>query len=501
MTKRNIFVSIISVSGIVLIAKMFGFIKQIVSANAFGATIQTDLISISEGLISNLDYLLVQALSTAYIPTYLAVKKDSAEDEKGFVSDSIKIFLLITICVSGIVFFASPVISKLLAPTYSTEISHQLASYIRVLSPVFILVTEMALFNSLLKANESFIPGELIGFNQSVICILLVFLFGDFFGADTLIIAFISYALFNLIFLMIYSRKYWSIRKGNPLSNIAVRNLLCMMGPLLLGYSLVFVNQQVDKIIVSGLGEGIVTAMSYAAVLSNFITTFVSSLCAILFTYITQHIVTGKDQDAAKLTMSSICQLVTILIPISILTIMNAKDIVSIVFGRGKFDNSAVDNCSIALIGYAFMFVPFVIRELLSRFQYGYRDSKKPMINSSISIVFNIVFSIVLSKIMGVLGVTLATSLSVVICSLLNYLSSRKKTKSLHIDGFLSILLRWTIGSTVCIAISLIGKQLLSDSYRVIRFVTLTFASLGAYALVAFPIIKPLIDRLRNKAV
>ena len=38
----------VSVSGIIVIAKILGFDKRMVTANAFGATIQTDLISISE---------------------------------------------------------------------------------------------------------------------------------------------------------------------------------------------------------------------------------------------------------------------------------------------------------------------------------------------------------------------------------------------------------------------------------------------------------------------
>ena len=52
MNKR-IIKSMLSVSGIVLLGKVLGFIKQMVTAKAFGATVETDIISLSEGLVVN----------------------------------------------------------------------------------------------------------------------------------------------------------------------------------------------------------------------------------------------------------------------------------------------------------------------------------------------------------------------------------------------------------------------------------------------------------------
>ena len=180
---------------------------------------------------------------------------------------------------------------------------------------------------------------------------------------------------------------------------------------------------------------------------------------------------------------------------------MNAKDIVTIVFGRGKFGASAIESCSMALIGYGLMFVPYLVRELFSRFQYAYKDSKMPMINSSISIVVNIVLSIALSKVMGVLGVTLATSISVFVCAALNIWSSKKRNRELMLHGIGEYILRWTIGAAICIALSLTGRNLLSEAHALIRFVAITVLSLGIYAIVLYPVIKSLLRNLLGKAI
>ncbi len=493
--KKSIIGAMASVSFVVIIAKVLGFVKQIVTADAFGATIQTDLISISEGLVLNLDYLLIQTLSTAFIPIYIHIKSEKCDEEKRFVSNTIKVFLFITITLMCVFLLLSPIISKVLAPTYNDELSFQLSNYIRLLSPIIIILVEMSVYNSLLKANEKFVLGELVSLFQSVIIIFLVLILGKKLGPDTLVFAFYFYAIFNLVFLMICSRKYWSLSKDNPFKDPNIRKLLTMMGPLFLGYSVIFVNQQVDKIIVSGLGAGTVTAMTYASVLSNFINTFIGSICAVLFTYITQSIAEKRDKDAADLTTQATIKIVTLMIPISVLAIVNSEDIVTIVFGHGKFDSSAIKSCSLALVGYSISFAPFVIRELYSRFQYAYKDSKTPMINSSIAIVINILLSILLSINLGVLGVTIATSISVIICAILNILSSAKRNKYVKANGFVKYIVRWVLGIIVCLLISHVGKVVLYDIHVVFRFIIITLVSMVIYCLVNLNVVLPLVNK------
>ena len=54
-----------------------------------------------------------------------------------------------------------------------------------------------------------------------------------------------------------------------------------------------------------------------------------------------------------------------ILIPVTIISIVNAKDIVTIVYGRGAFDSAAVENSAYVLMGYGGM---FVIRTVMPNF-------------------------------------------------------------------------------------------------------------------------------------
>lgn len=375
----------------------------------------------------------------------------------------------------------------------------KLSYYIKIVSPTLNALVIAALFNSLLKGNESFVPGELISVIHSIIPILLIFILGKLCGPDTLVYSFILYAVISLVFLALYSKKYWNLKFSHPFKDENVIKLLHMTGPLLLGYSIVFINQQVDKIIVSGLGDGVVTAMGYASVLSNFICTFIGSVSGVLFVYITKRIAENKHDDAADFLINSTGQMITVVLPILVLTVFNSKDIVTVVFGRGKFDDDAIETCSYALIGYGLMFIPYVFREIFSRFQYGYGDSKHPMINSSIGIVFNIIASIVLSKFIGVLGVTIATSLSVLICGVLNIYSSLKINRMIKLISLRKLLVPWLLGGALCALFSFVGNKILADINVFIRLFIIVFFSMLFYFIINYKIIMNMIKTVLSK--
>jgi len=497
--KKSLLKTLLSVSSIVVLAKLLGFVKQMITASFFGATLKTDMVFLSQGLVFDFDYLLVQALAIAFIPIYLQIRSNEPGSEKRFFTDTLKVVL----CISGFIALLlgafSSTFAKIIAPSYSDADLFQLSRYIRLFCPVLVVIVEVAVLNAVIRANKIFLPGEFVSINQSVIIIVITLLFGKSYGPDILVLATALYAVFNFFFLLFFAKRYGGkLTLNNPFKNHHVISLLKMMGPLLLGYSMVFINQLVDRMIVSGLGTGAITAMSYAAVLSNFVGTFGGALGGVLFAYISQNVAEKQHESAGKLTANAIIQLITVFLPISIITVMNPEDIVSIVYGHGKFDQTAVLSCSSALTGYGFMFVPFVIRELYTRLQYAYNDSKTPMINSAIGIIFNIFLSIILSRLIGVLGVTIATSVSVTISSLLNLKTSKGHNvyAALNIDHI--TFFRWLLGAVACVIVSVILKPLFNDYSALIRFIVIAGLSLMAYFGITFTIVWPMVKQIKK---
>ena len=271
-----------------------------------------------------------------------------------------------------------------------------------------------------------------------------------------------------------------------------------MMGPLLLGYSLVYINQMVDKMLVSGLEAGAVTALNYAAVLSNLVCTFITTFASMLFAYVTTRIAVGDADGAAQLTERTALLLSVVFLPITILTVLLSEEIVTIVYARGAFDAESVRICAQALRGYALMFVPLVFREVYSRFQYGHQDSKRPMVNSSIGIALNIVLSVALCPRYGVLGVAFATSMSVVVCGVLNMCSARKLSTALSFRPYLRLLPFLALCGAVCGVIARFSATHLAAQNPLLRFALSALIGMAAYAVCASPLLLRLWRQLRQ---
>lgn len=492
--KRGIFKTVFSVTGVIIVAKLLGFAKQAAAAALFGATLETDLVALSQGLLGNLDYVLVQILLTSFTALYIRLTDARPGEVLRATSDTLKAFSLIAAGAAALAFAAAPLAARILAPGYGAEDLARLTRYMRIFLPLLPLFAFSAVFTALLNAHKRFLPAELVSVNQSLLSLLILPLFSRVLGERSLILAFFAYTLWNLFFLGFLSRRYWRLeRGGNPFANPHVKELLRMCAPLLLSYSMVFINQQVDKSLTSGLGKGAVTALDYGSILANLVTAFIVSFCSILFTYTAAAISKGEHQTAAALTVRAAGLLTLAFLPVCLLTVLCARDIVTIAFARGAFDAKAAAASARALQGYGLLFIPLILREVYTRFQYGYGDTRRPTAASCISIVCNIVLSVLLSRRWGIFGIACATSVSVLVCGLLNLFYSRKLNRFLDLAPLARGLLWVFPASAACLAAAVRVNALLAAAAAYLRFPAAAACGLAAYFLLTAPLLLKLL--------
>lgn len=487
--RKKILRTVFSVTGIIIVSKLAGFTKQLITAATFGTTIETDIISISEGLIGNVKFVIVQVLMTAFIPYYMRIK-DSAEGEaQAFSTNVLLAVALATSLLSLGVTFLAGQIAAVIAPGYSEEFSASLTNYLRLFAPTLLLFGGMAVFHAVLDANKNFIPGQLEGLNQSIIQIALIFFLAARKGTDVLAIAFLVCALFNATLLGWWSRRHFGRPRLSMFKEPMMHEMAGMIVPLLIGYGLVYINQQVDKALASGLAYGTITALGYAATLSNLIGAIITAAASVLFPYITGDINRGRQNAAMDTAVYSALFMTLFFLPISILTVVCARDIVSCVYMHGAFSEQSVDKATCALAGYGLMFVPLVFREIFSRVQYAYHDSKHPMVSSSLSVFLNIALSVALCPRLGVFGITLASSVSVAFCGILNVVGARRCGGTLDGGKFLKNLPWLCMGSVACAGAGRLIASVLTRWNPLPRFALAALGGLIAYLPLVIPVL------------
>lgn len=419
---KSIAKSAFLVTLMMLFFKFVAFLKQAVIAYYFGATLETDVYFIAWGFICLISEAIVKALSVSVVAVYTSLRVTKGKQEaailiNGLIEIIIPFFLLL-IC---IILLLAPKFAWVLAPSYNADTLLLLITFLQILTPVMLFSGFEFILSAVLDSYKSFFFPRLQSFIYSVIVIIACVFLSSLLGIRALII---SQYLSNLVFLIVLVaavRHYhdFFVVRLNKIPEF--KTVLLTAFPLFIGNSALQINQIVDRSITSGLGVGATSALSYCHTIEQFITNImIVNIGNVMFANFAEFVAKG-DLEKIKINLfKAINFLICLLTGISIFTILNAKDIVSIIYFRGNFTFEAVVLTATALCGYAISFVGVAVRDLSVKSLYAFKDTRKPMMASIVSILVNITFSIILSKHIGILGVSLATSISVVVGMILN---------------------------------------------------------------------------------
>ncbi len=423
-----------------VITKLIGFVKQTVIANFYGATGQTDAFFLSSGFVSDTSYLICTTLSITFLSMYIDSKNNETEEKRSaFTSSVIMVFEMLAFFVGVLIYVFSPQISSFLAVGYDADQLVSVVKYMHLFSFLIMLQVLITIWGTVLNAEKKFLPYQMIGAIQSIVIIFSIFCFSGKFGIYALVVSFILAYFCQFLFLCLFAKKYIRVVRTNPLKDSRIKKLFRLIAPLLISYGIIEINQIVDKMVSTYLGEGVLSALSYSQVINSSINQlFVVSVGTVIFSYFTDYVSKGKEKEIKESLGQMLVLVSMILLPISIMLAFDAKEIVRVVYERGSFDQTAVNNTALAQTGYAFGLCFLGIRELLIRTHYAYQDTKRPTITSVISVLSNILLSVVLSRYIGILGITLASSISIGISVILLSITLRRHIKELKEILFLN---------------------------------------------------------------
>lgn len=486
-TKNSIFESAFLVTAMMLFFKLIGFIKQAVIAYYFGATTETDVYFIAWGFVTGIGEAIIKAMSVSLVAVYTTVNIQKGEEKaKELLSAILQIMFPMFLILALAFFGLANVWSSILAPSYSAEQALLLSHYIRVLAPILLFCMLELVFGAVLDSHKSFFIPRLQSLIYSLSVILACVLLSGKFGVSALIIGQYISDIIVISVLIIATKKYVAFTVVRLKDVPELKEIVQTSLPLFIGNSALQINQIVDKSIASGLGSGAVSALSYCHTLEQFVTNImIVNIGNVLFANFAGMVAEKNFQDVHTTLRKAINILVCVLIPITCVTIIEAEDIVSIVYLRGNFNRDALLLTATALIGYAISFTAVAVRDLSIKSLYAFKDTRKPVISSLISIGINIVFSLILSRYIGILGIALATSVSAVVGMLLNANSLRKHLRDYKYREHFIVALKCVPGAIILVMICLtIQKAVIASA--VLRFLLICGVGLPIYFLMIY---------------
>ena len=392
-----------------VLSNAVGLVRSILISRAFGTGYEYDAFVVASrypDLIFNL--IAGGALASAFIPTFTGfLEKDDRETAWKLTSAIINLVMLVLLLVSVVSAVFSTQIVQYLAPDFSPEKKQLTVSLLRILliSPTVFGVSGIIM--GALNAHQKFLLPALASSMLWVgyIIGLLVFvpsmgIYGLAWGAVLGAFLHIGIQIPGVLRLPALRFNFtfgWDIP--------AVKKVLILMGPRLLGVAVVQLNFIVNVIIASGQPEGSASSLTYAFQIMTMPEVAIAQAIAIaaLPTFSAQ-IARGELGQMRHSLASTLRSVLLLSLPATMGLILLREPIIAMLFQRGQFNTNSTTMVAWALLWYTAGLVGHSVVEILSRAFYALHDTKTPVLVGTAAMTLNVLLSFAFSYLFYLIG-------------------------------------------------------------------------------------------------
>ncbi|MEG6585027.1 murein biosynthesis integral membrane protein MurJ [Dendrosporobacter sp. 1207_IL3150] len=440
-----------------IVSKIVGFLRDVTLSYYYGTSGISDAYLISLTIPVTIFSFVGTGLAISYIPMYSRINREfNIQRADRFTSSVINFLLMICTLITfmGII-FAGPIV-KLFASGFEGETLNRAIQFTQISIVAVYFYGIISIFKSYLQLKSSFVIPALAGIIPNLFVIFSIIISAKFdviFLSIGTTIGVIIQLLYLIPFIRKEGYKYSFIFDTN---DKYLKEIMYLSLPVIVGSSVDQINVLVDRTIASQIATGGISALNYANRLNLFIQgIFVASITTVIYPVISQMAAEKNISGLKKTLAEAISGISLLVLPATVGAMIFAEPIVKLLFGRGAFDYHAIYMTSYALYFFSIGMVGFGLREVLTRAFYALQDTKTPMINATIAMVLNIVLNIILSRYLGIGGLALATSISAILCTILLFISLRKKIGAF---GIKNLTISFCKILTASIAMGLIAK-------------------------------------------
>ena len=445
-----------AISGMViftLLAKVLGFVRELLLSYFFGATGMSDAYLISQTIPGTIFQFVGTGLTTCFIPVYYKVLREHNRDEcDTFTNKVLTMVLSFSTVVMALVWLFTPVIIKIFASGFTGNTLEMAIIFTRIGICSLYFSSVIYVYSSYLQANNVFSITAAAAIPNSLAIIVSIVL-GACWNILALSIGSTLATAIQMAFLWVPVHKLnFRLRLNFHWKDSYLQYFFSLMGPVILGVSVNEINTLLDRTIASQVAIGGISALTYANSLVMLVQGgFAQPVATVFYPRLTKSITEGNHKAAQTDFHVALQVLLVLLLPVTIGFMILSNDITMAFFGRGAFDQNASVLTSTALSFYAIGIVFVGVRELLARYYYAYGNTKIPMLNAAIGMVVNITLNLTLSRVIGIGGLALATSVAAIVTVILMWCQCGR----LSSDS--KIILNWMEVGKILIAAIVMG--------------------------------------------
>ncbi|MDC0609388.1 murein biosynthesis integral membrane protein MurJ [Vibrio sp.] len=429
MSKRLIKSGMI-VSAMTLVSRVLGLVRDVVVANLMGAGASADVFFFANKIPNFLRRLFAEgAFSQAFVPVLTESHAQGDMDKtrelvakaSGTLGAIVTLVTILGIIGSGVVtaifgagWFMDWLNDGPAAPKF------ELASLLlKITFPYLWFITFVALSGAILNtlgkfAVSSFTP---VFLNVAIIA-CAVFLSPKLAQPEIgLAIGVFLGGLIQFVFQIPFLKQAGLLVKPKwGWRDPGVVKIRTLMIPALFGVSVSQINLLLDTFIASFLQTGSISWLYYSDRLLEFpLGLFGIAIATVILPALSRKHVDAQTEGFSH-TMDWGVRMVCLLgLPAMFGLMILAKPMIMVLFMRGEFSPSDVEQSSLSLLAYASGLLSFMLIKVLAPGYYSRQDTKTPVKFGIVAMVTNMVFNAIFAWFYGYIGLAMATSLSALI--------------------------------------------------------------------------------------
>jgi putative peptidoglycan lipid II flippase len=415
------------VSGLTMLSRVFGMVREIMIAYFFGASVGTDAFFVANRIPNLLRRIFAEgAFNQAFIPLLGEYRHSQSHEEVlKFISHTGGLLLGALLILLAIVELVPSGVIMLFAPGFSSE-SEKFAiaaDMLRITFPYIVFIALVNLTAGILNSYGRFVIPALTHSLFNLSFIAAIALLSPNLAAPYMALAWavllagilqLSFGLPALIKLNLFSwpRINWQDKR--------IKRLVTLMLPAAFGASIVQINLMIDNILASFLPTGSISWLSYSIHLMELpVALFGIAIATTLLPYLSdKHAQGAQDQGRAAIDWG--LKMVLMLgIPSAIALVVLSDAIVTSLFNYGSLTAADVAMSAASLRAYSLGLLFIMLIRVIVPVFFAHQDTKTPVKIALVAMVVNIVGNLALIYWLAHVGLALATSLAACIHAIL----------------------------------------------------------------------------------
>jgi putative peptidoglycan lipid II flippase len=383
----NLLRSLVTVSGMTMISRVLGFVRDAVIARSFGAGLYTDAFFVAFKLPNLLRRIFAEgAFSQAFVPILAEYKSQRGEqDTRVFVEHVTGLLALALFVVTALGILAAPLIVYVSAPGFAAvpqkfDVTVEL---LRVTFPYILFISLASLAGAILNTYSRFAIPAFTPTLLNLSFIAFALWLAPWFDPPVMALAWAVFlgGLLQLGFQLPY---LWRIgllpRPRLRLRDPGVWRVLKLMGPAIFGVSIGQISLLINGIFASFLVSGSVSWLYYADRLMEFPTGVLGvALGTILLPSLSKSFAEHTAEEYSRLLDWGLRLTLLLALPATLALAILAVPLIATLFQHGAFGRHDVAMTSHALVAYSLGLVGLILVKVLAPGFYARQNIKTPV--------------------------------------------------------------------------------------------------------------------------